>query len=220
MEFNEEKITSLVRSIVNPIMDKFSENMDQLSEKMDKSSEKMDKSSEDFRKDLKKSSQEFDKRSKELDKRLAEVSKQIGGIGNSNGDYAEEFFLKSLEKKMQIGTMEFDSILDNISSYIKAKKLRGEYDILLVNTEHIVVVEVKYRLTKNYVNDFYNKKLKNFKDLFPMYKNHKLYGAIASFSDYDNARNLSREYGLFVLGRSGEKIDIINDNVREYLNDK
>ncbi|KPA19560.1 hypothetical protein MHK_000216 [Candidatus Magnetomorum sp. HK-1] len=190
MEINEKKITSLVRSIVNPIMDKLSENLSE---------------------DLKKSSKEFDKR-------LAEVSKQIGGIGNNNGDYAEEFFLKSLEKTMQIGTMEFDSIDDHLSRYIKAKKIRGEYDIILTNTKHIVVVEVKYKLTKNYVNDFYNKKLKNFKDLFPIYKNYKIYGAVASFSDHDNARKLSREYGLFVLGRSGEKIDVINDNVREYEN--
>ncbi|KPA13764.1 hypothetical protein MHK_006039 [Candidatus Magnetomorum sp. HK-1] len=211
MEFNEEKITSLVKSIVNPIMDKLSEN---LSEDLKKSSKEFDERSKEFDE----RSKEFDKRSKELDKKLAEVSRQIGGIGNSNGDYAEEFFLKSLEKTMQIGKLEFDSIDDHLSRYIKAKKLRGEYDIILTNTEHIVVVEVKYRLTKNYVNDFYSKKLKNFKDLFPMYNNYKLYGAVASFSDHDNARNLSREYGLFVLGRSGEKLDIINDNVREYEN--
>jgi len=199
MEFDEKKFQSFMKSIVNPIIDKMNEAV---------------------KDDLKTSRKEFDDRlkksRKEFEKIIKELSKQIGWIGDSNGDYAEEFFLNSLNKSMKIGEMKFEFIDNNCRRHIKSKNIMCEYDIILTNSDSIVVVEIKYRLTREYVSDFYHKKLKKFRELFPLYKNFKLFGAVASFSDYDKARQLSQEYGLFVLGRSGEQIELINDNAREY----
>jgi len=231
MEFNQEIITKLAENIYNSNSAEVNKKFNELGEHIKNVSNNIDKVSQDFDKIIKKSRQEFEeerkksrmefeeelkKSQKVFNKRMTELSKQIGGIGNSNGDYAEEFFYKSLEKTMKIGNMKFKYIDNNCKRTDKSKNISGEYDVILTNSDSIVVVEIKYKLTKDYVNDFYHKKLKRFKELFPLYNKFILYGAVASFSDHKNARKLSKEYGLFVLGRAGEKIEIINDNVKEY----
>ncbi|ETR72198.1 MAG: hypothetical protein OMM_07648 [Candidatus Magnetoglobus multicellularis str. Araruama] len=95
--------------------------------------------------------------------------------------------------------------------------MKGEYDVVLTNTHSILVVEVKYKLTCEYVTNFYKKSLPKFKLLFPEYSGHKIYGAVASYSDEDNARELAAKYGLFVLGREGQSYEIINKHARQVL---
>jgi len=237
MDFNEENIVLLVKGIVTPLMDslnkrieknvketnesikKTNESIKKTNESIKETNESIKETNESIKKRLEESSRKFDKDLKKsrqnFDKRMAELSKQIGGIGN--GDYAEEFFYKSLKRTMKLGNIKFRLIDFNLNRYIKLNNLQGQYDLTLANSNTVAVIEVISKLTKEYVNDFYNKKLKNFKRLFTKYKDYKLYGAVASFSDFDNARELSKQYGLFVLGRAGEHIDIINDRVKEYI---
>jgi hypothetical protein len=117
---------------------------------------------------------------------------------------------------MTIGDKSFQFIDTNLSRYDKKSRRKGQFDIILTNTDTIVVVEVKYKLTREYVNEFYHKTLNNFVFLFPNYSNYKLYGAVASLSDHDNALELAKKYGLFVLGQAGDDIEVINDEVKIY----
>jgi len=48
--------------------------------------------------------------------------------------------------------------------------------------------------------------MENFKKLFPIYQNYKLYGALASFHINDNAKEEALKRGYFVLQRSGDII--------------
>ena len=173
------------------------------------------KSDERFEKLRKENEERAEKDRKEFKKDMKELSAQIGGVGNSNGFFAEEFFCKSLENSMRLGEHEFHSLDRDLKRHIKKKNLKGEYDIILTNSDTVVVVEVKYKMSKDYVEKFYNKSLKNFKKLFPIYSNYKLYGAVASMSDPEESYKLAQEYGLYVLGQSGNEIEIINDQVKE-----
>jgi len=201
-------------------------------ERREKSNEEFGKwlkeSSEDFNKRLKESSEGFDKRliieqeerrqlSLEFDRQIKKISSNIGGIGDSNGYFAEEFFFKNLESSMTLGSFEFHDIDKDLRRHSTKKNLQGQYDIVLTNTEIVVVVEVKYKLSEKHVRRFYNKGLKNFIKLFPFFSNYKLYGAVASMSDPNEANKLAKEYGLFVLGQSGNEVEIINDNVKPYM---
>jgi hypothetical protein len=120
---------------------------------------------------------------------------------------------------MSFAGHDFDYMHKNLFRYNKRKNLRGEYDIVLVNHEAIIVFELKYKLTKEYVKNFYHKSLKKFKALFPEYDHLKLYGAVASMSDPYNARQLASSYGLYVATKQAQKIKVIDKNVCEYLSD-
>jgi len=52
--------------------------------------------------------------------------------------------------------------------------------LVMTNDETIGIVEVKYKARANDL-DKLDRKMINFKKLFPIYQNHKQYGAIASF---------------------------------------
>ena len=53
--------------------------------------------------------------------------------------------------------------------------------------------------------------------MFPEFAHHKIYGAVASFSDFNNVRQLAANYGLFVLGQAGQSLKVLNKKVRNPL---
>lgn len=58
----------------------------------------------------------------------------------------------------------------------------------------------------DYCFPFKYRKVRNFKKLFPIYKNYKLYAALASFHVNDDARAEALKRGYFVLQRRGKLI--------------
>jgi len=172
---------------------------------------------EQIKAELKAHNIQVKKQIKAFNQQMKDLSQQIGGIGNSNGSNAEEFFYRSLEKTMAISDFSFDFINVNVSRYRKNINLRGQYDIVLNNCDTTLVVEVKYKLTPDYVEDFYHKSLPKFKQLFPEFAHHKIYGAVASFSDFNNARQLAANYGLFVLGQAGQSLKVLNKKVSQFF---
>jgi hypothetical protein len=75
----------------------------------------------------------------------------------------------------------------------------------MTNGDAIGIVEVKYKVHENDLNKL-DRKMRNFKTLFPVYQNYKLYGAIASFNINDDAKKEALERGFFVLQRKGELV--------------
>ena len=86
-------------------------------------------------------------------KRLDSVGKQLGDIGHSSGDMAEELFYNSLEEKKQLGNIKFDEIFKNIHS--KRQRTEDEFDILLENGNAVGIVEVKYKVKKDHIDNMF-----------------------------------------------------------------
>lgn len=179
-----------------------------------KNSDIFAKSSRELDKSIKKEREERLQSSKDFDERMKKLDRQLGNIGNNNGDIAEDFFFNGLEKKKRIGAMIFDFIDRNVKR--KYKKLEGEYDIILTNSDTIAIVEVKYKFHPDDVNDLYNRKIPNFRKLFPIYKDFKIYGAIAGLCMPDDTKKSAIEKGFFVLTQSGDNIMLLNEKVKCY----
>ena len=113
--------------------------------------------------------------SKEVDK----LSKYIGNIGQNQGDVAEEFFVNSIGSTLKVGNIQYDELNKNM--YRKTKKAEGEFDIVLVNGTELALIETKYKAHKNDIDDLVNKKYKNFKKLYPEYKDYTHHLGLASF---------------------------------------
>ena len=86
-----------------------------------------------------------------------------------------------------------------------------ECDVLLVNTDELVVVEVKTTFRPDDVTDFMEK-LAMFKDFFPRYKDCKVIGLTAALKYEEGSDKYAYRNGMFVLGSTGEGVmEIAND---------
>jgi len=160
-------------------------------------------------KELKEAQTKTDEELNKLLKSHKELGKMVGGISNNQGDVAEEYFINSLEKKLKLGTMEFDYLVSNY--VIKSKSIKDEYDIVLINGNVVAIIEVKYKFHLNDL-DKLPKKIKNFKKL-PQYKGYKVYAGIAGFNIPDSVVKESLDRGYFVLKRSGDVIDTFGEEL-------
>jgi len=152
-----------------------------------------------------------DEQMKRTDEKLERMGITLGNIGRNQGDVAEEFFYNSLIGDLHLGELYFDDITKNMEKH--RGKIQEEYDLFLTNGNAIAVIEVKY---KAHINDLdkLDRKVNNLKKLFPIYKDYKLYGGLASFHINDDAKEEALSRGYFVLQRSG---NVINTVASEHL---
>jgi len=154
---------------------------------------------------------ETDTLQKETTRKLDKVAKMLGAIGSNQGDVAEDFFYNSLIKDNHLGSLTFDDVTKNMSKH--RGLLQEEYDIFLTNGNAIAIIEVKYKAHLDDIEKL-ERKFANFKALFPIYKDYKLYGAMASFYFNHETKSELLKQGFFVLERSG---DIVNTENSDYL---
>lgn len=144
-----------------------------------------------------------DEQLKDTIETLTRVGIQLGGISKNQGDVAEEFFFNSLLNDTHLGSIHFDDITKSMEKH--RGQIQEEYDLVMTNGDVVGIVEVKYKVHENDL-DKLERKMHNFKKLFPVYKDYKLYGAIASFHINDTAKSKALERSFFVLQRSGKLI--------------
>ena len=140
---------------------------------------------------------------KRTDEKLERMGIHLGNISKNQGDVAEDFFYQSLIKDNHLGDLYFDDITKNMEKH--RGNIQEEYDLFMTNGDSIAIVEVKYKAHKNDL-DKLDRKMKNFKKLFPIYKDYKLYGALAAFHINDDAKEEIFNRGYFALQRSGDLV--------------
>lgn len=124
-------------------------------------------------------------------------------LSETQGDVAEEFFFQSLIKDTHLGNIHFDDVVKNMEKH--RGKIQEEYDLVMTHGDAVAVVEVKYKAHKNDL-DKLDRKMRHFKQLFPIYQAFKQYGAIAAFHINDDAKEEALSRGYFVLQRSGDLV--------------
>ncbi|MCX7095848.1 MAG: hypothetical protein NTY50_20710 [Methylobacter sp.] len=144
-----------------------------------------------------------DEQMKRTDQTLKNIGIQVGGVTNNQGDVAEEFFFNSLVDDAHLGPIHFDDITKNMQKH--RGHIQEEYDLVMTNGEAVGIIEVKYKAHENDL-DKLERKMRNFKKLFPVYNNYKLYGAIASFHINNDAKSKALARGFFVMQRSGKVV--------------
>ena len=154
------------------------------------------------------------------------MNEQIGGIGNSNGDFAEEYFFNSFEKGEKTF---FGEKFDRIEKNVKGITVTDEYDILLINGKTVGIVEVKYSAQKRHIKQLI-KKAETFRINQPYYANYQIYLALAALS-FDNKKNEKvkvkinknctvEDYfirnGIAVIKQVGDKVVINDENLKVF----
>ena len=195
------------------------------------SDKRMEESRAEFDKRLEESRVEFDKRMKESDekfdqkleksnaehdKRMKNLDEMIGGMGNSNGMFAEEFFFNAIDNgdKKLFGE-QFYECLSSSKRYNKDNRKKNEQDVLLVNDDSLALIEVKYKARKEDIQKIINR-LPNFRTLFPEYKKHRIFLGLAAMSFDKGVEDESIKEGIAIIKQVGDTVVISDENLKTF----
>jgi hypothetical protein len=159
--------------------------------------------------EMKKEIYETGMRIDESIKQIKESNKQIGGILNSNGDIAESYFINSFTKRMYFAGQEFDSIDTNLGRKSKKLNLQAEYDIVMYNCTSVAIIEVKYKVDCEDIEEILAKP-QTFKQLFPQYSNYAIYLGVAGLYLDKTAITEAKKQGIGIIKQVGENM-VVND---------
>ena len=159
--------------------------------------------------DRKKSSVEFEKWSKEM-------QRQIGGMTKSTGAITEALIFNTLEKEMMFGGIEFDDIRPNMGYHSKKLDIRAEFDMVLTNGKYVAIIETKTKVDPDDVTELIEKKLDNFRKLYPEYNNHKIIFGIGGMKFDKRAEEVANKNGIGLIKVVGEKVEFHADSIKMY----
>jgi hypothetical protein len=139
------------------------------------------------------------------------LKQMIFGLGKNLGKITEDYFYYSVSSDRNIAGVQYDYIARNLK--IESKGMNGEYDIVLINSSRLLVIEVKQKPHINDIEKFIFKQLPNFKKLFPIYSHFTVYGAIAGMTFENNALEYALKNGLYVLtqNQNSKNVQILNE---------
>ena len=186
-----------------------------LKERLEETDRQLKEQIQETDRQLKEQKQETDRQIKKTLKGIDGLKKYVGGIANSNGFVAEDLFFNSFSKNMTICNMTFDSIDRNMHRI--SKGIEDEFDIVLTNSDILLIIEVKYNFHHNDVETVL-KKINNFRILYPIYKDYTIFGGIAGLTMTTETIDTAKKMGLFVFTQKGNDIKVLNDQVKKFSN--
>jgi len=161
----------------------------------------------------------WEKERKEFDEKFWAMHKELGGISNSNGDFAEEFFFNSLKETMTFAGISFDIIDNNLARQKKMPdntELRAQFDIIMHNGKSIALIESKYKANLKDLKELVEKKVPTFRLLFPEYAKYKLYLGIGSLVLKDRVIQEAKKLGIGLMKQRGDAVEYKTDWVKIY----
>jgi Holliday junction resolvase-like predicted endonuclease len=167
----------------------------------------------------KKAAEEYAVKRKEFDEWLERMRELMGGMGNSNGAFAENLFFHSLEKSRTFAGVHFDIVSNSFHRTKKmpdGKKLEDQFDIVMLNDDSVAIIEVKYSSESDYPKKMIEKKVPNFRALFSDYADYKIYLGIGALSFDKYTIKEAEKYGIGLLSVSGDTVECKTDWVRAY----
>jgi hypothetical protein len=158
---------------------------------------------------LRKKFAETDRQFREAKELIKANAREISGIGNSNGEVAESYFINSFAKEPKFAGQDYESFTPNLRKKITSLNLQGEYDLVLYNCSSVAIIEIKYKARKEDVETLLQK-AQSFKQLFPEYANYDVYLGLAGLSVNITAEKAAIKQGIGIIKQVGNKM-VIND---------
>ncbi|MBF0143126.1 MAG: DUF3782 domain-containing protein [Magnetococcales bacterium] len=152
---------------------------------------------------------ETDLRFKETDRKIQEVSRQIGNLGGKWGQFVGNLVAPNCRKVFAERGIPVHEVHQRVKKRFDDGR-NMEIDILVVNTDAVVLVEVKSTLTVRDIREHLDR-LGWFKEFFPRYGDCRVMGAVAGMASEEGAEEFARNQGLFVLVQSGETMELANE---------
>jgi hypothetical protein len=150
----------------------------------------------------------------ETDRIMKTLGVRLGGMANSHGSFAEEYFFNAFDDgKTDFFGEKFDEIEKNLKN--KRNGLTDEYDVVMFNHTSVAIIEAKYKAHENDVPATL-KKADTFRKLFPDYKDFKIYLGLASMSFYPELEEECKKQGIAIIKQVGDKVVIYDENLKTF----
>ncbi len=154
---------------------------------------------------------ETDRKMKETDRKMKETDQKIKKLSelftSQWGRLIESLVEGDLVQLLNERGIRVDSVLQRRRGHRDGHNY--EFDLIAVNTDEIVIVEVKTTLRPDDVKDFLEK-LQKAKIFMPEYKSMKAYGGMAFITADAGSETMAEKKGLFVIRATGSSAAIIN----------
>jgi len=150
----------------------------------------------------------------EQDAQTAAMRAEVAGIGKSNGMFAEDVYFRALWRRKEFAGIHFDDVSDRMKSKTMlpdGRKLEDEFDIVMTNAASVAIVETKFRAREEDVKELAETAAKNFRLLFPAYKDFKIYLGLGALAFEDKAVKKARECGIGLIRRVEDNIEYAAD---------
>jgi len=156
--------------------------------------------------------QRIDKMEKNHEKEIKRFNKEWGALSNKLGTIVEDIIFPATRPVLE---SYFKCKITYISTNIeKVKgKLEGEFDIVATSDKckTVFLIEVKSSPRIDYVNEFKEKKLKLFRELFEEYKDYKLIPIFASLRIKSDILKYLTKQNIYAMAfREWEYMDLLN----------
>jgi len=159
-------------------------------------------------------------RDTEYDRMRKELNRKIGDLGNRIGDIIEHMLGERIIEKFQaLGYNVTHPVVRNCSFSSTKLGLYGEFDLTLVDSDIIILIEVKTTLETSDVRK-HLKKIEEYRNHIAtdgfvqphvrhLLPNTRFFGAVAGAVVTDEAKDFALENGLYVIVQSGEAVEIV-----------
>jgi hypothetical protein len=144
------------------------------------------------------------------DRQIKALAKQLGDHGNRLGEFVQEMVRPAVVKLFQARGLPVHQVQSNLVAYGDDRQSRMEVDLLVVDTDTVIAVECKSRLSCEDVDE-HLERLQSFKACFPQYKPYTLLGGVAAMVLAEDVSRYAYRKGLFVLAQSGDAMEIRNE---------
>ena len=142
---------------------------------------------------------EYYEKWEKIDLWMKESNRRLESFGFVQGEIAEDLFIRTVKDAMRRQNI----FIDKVHPYLESEGA-GEYDIVAVNPTDVFVFEIKNKLRVNHLEKFRKVQLPRFKDIFPQYADHTLYGGVGALVVKKQLEEQARSFGLYVLTQGGD----------------
>jgi hypothetical protein len=148
------------------------------------------------------------KRSAEMDKKFDRLGINVGGLNRSMGELIEILIAARLwEKFPEYGLVR---AYRRVPIYDETNRVRTDIDILLSNTDKVMVVEIKHELDKEKYVDEHLKRMELIRKYPPAETlNKQLLGAMAGGVVDPEVTRCAYDAGFYVLELTGESVRLV-----------
>jgi hypothetical protein len=152
--------------------------------------------------------EETAKRQEETDRIVKENAKQIGKVNNRFGEVVEYMVAPNLREKFWELGLNFPKANTNSDVSDYDNDIFLEIDVMLENGEKAMLVEVKTKLTTEYVKE-HIKRLEKMRKYANLHGDKRTFlGAVAGVVMTSNVKKYALGQGFYVIEPSGETFNI------------
>ena len=173
---------------------RFLERQEQFCERQERFCERQDRFLDTFQKLVQESIEYGRRRMDDLARSLKATNDRLERQGFVQGEIAEDLFRRNLPSLLSSYGITEEQVYRN--AHMPGRR---QYDLVAVNGSLVFVFEVKNKLRENDIKRFCDLQLPDFKRVFPIYRDHTVYGGIGALVVKDEMQAQAEKRGLFVL---------------------